>query len=62
LALKIPVPLLNEQKRVAHILDQLDKLTTSLTEGLPREIELRQKQYAYYRELLYAFPKDGASA
>ncbi|EKL1986847.1 restriction endonuclease subunit S, partial [Salmonella enterica] len=27
------------------------------TEGLPREIELRQKQYEYYRDLLFNFPK-----
>ncbi|EJB6761971.1 restriction endonuclease subunit S, partial [Escherichia coli] len=24
---------------------------------LPREIELRQKQYEYYRDLLLSFPK-----
>lgn len=46
-----------EQKRIAYILDKLDTLTNSLTEGLPREIELRQKQYAHYRELLLSFPK-----
>jgi type I restriction enzyme S subunit len=28
-----------------------------LTEGLPREIELRQKQYEYYRNMLLDFPK-----
>ncbi|GHL16886.1 hypothetical protein ECZU23_53290 [Escherichia coli] len=28
-----------------------DTLTNSITEGLPREIELRQKQYEYYRDL-----------
>ncbi|EJP2008877.1 restriction endonuclease subunit S, partial [Salmonella enterica] len=32
-------------------------LTNSFTEGLPREIELRQKQYEYYRDLLFNFPK-----
>ncbi|MBE7527349.1 MAG: hypothetical protein HS120_07295 [Burkholderiales bacterium] len=25
--------------------------------GLPREIELRQKQYEYYRDLLLSFPQ-----
>jgi type I restriction enzyme S subunit len=58
----IPLPSLAVQARVVRILDAFDKLTLSLTEGLPREIELRQKQYAYYRELLFAFSKDGASA
>ncbi|MCY4275773.1 MAG: restriction endonuclease subunit S, partial [Gammaproteobacteria bacterium] len=43
--------------RIVSILDKFDALTTSLTEGLPREIELRQKQYEYYRDLLLNFPK-----
>lgn len=55
--LKIPVPALTEQIRLASILDKFYVLTHSLTEGLPREIELRQKQYAYYRDLLLSFPK-----
>ncbi len=27
------------------------------SEGLPREIALRQQQYEYYRDLLLSFPK-----
>jgi type I restriction enzyme S subunit len=63
---KIPVPIpfpenpeesLNKQKEIAAILDKLEALTFSITEGLPREIELRQKQYEYYRDLLLRFPK-----
>lgn len=38
------------------MLEKFEVLTSSLTEGLPREIELRQKQYAYYRDLLLSFP------
>ncbi|MCR9138143.1 MAG: restriction endonuclease subunit S [Alphaproteobacteria bacterium] len=53
----VPVPSLAEQARIVAILDKFDILTTSLTEGLPREIELREKQYAYYRDLLLSFPK-----
>ncbi|TQQ30232.1 restriction endonuclease subunit S [Vibrio cholerae] len=60
----IPVPYpddpersLAEQSRVVAILDKFDTLTTSLQEGLPHEIELRQKQYEYYRDLLLNFPK-----
>lgn len=60
----IPIPYPNtpekslaEQARIVAILDQFHALTNSLTEGLPREIELRQKQYAYYRDLLFSFPK-----
>lgn len=52
-----PAKSLVEQARVVSILDKLDKLTSSITEGLPREIELREKQYAYYRDLLLSFPK-----
>ena len=62
--LEVPIPFagdpeksLAEQARIAHLLDKFDALTHSLTEGLPREIELRQKQYAYYRDLLLSFPK-----
>lgn len=55
--LKMAVPSLAEQVRIAAILDKFDALTNSLTEGLPREIELRQKQYEYYRDLLLSFPK-----
>lgn len=54
---KIPIPSDEEQARIVAILDKFDKLTNSITEGLPREIELRQKQYEYYRDLLFSFPK-----
>ena len=56
--LEIPVPNLSEQKRVAKILDKLDTITHSITEGLPKEITLRQRQYEYYREQLLDFPKN----
>jgi len=55
--LKIPVPLLAEQARIVSILDRFGTLTHSLQEGLPRETELRQKHYHYYRNLLLNFPK-----
>ncbi|EHK2886883.1 restriction endonuclease subunit S [Vibrio parahaemolyticus] len=55
--LTIIVPPISEQKKIAKILNQFDTLTTSLQEGLPREIELRQKQYEYYRDLLLSFPQ-----
>lgn len=55
--LEIPIPPLVEQERIVAILDKFDALTHSLTEGLPREIELRQKQYEHYRDLLLNFPK-----
>ena len=52
----IPVPSLSEQARIVAILDKFDKLVNSLCEGLPREIELRHKQYEYYRDQLLSFP------
>jgi len=58
----IPAPMLTEQARIAAILDKFDTLTESLTEGLPREIELRQKQYEHYRNLLLSFPKPDSMA
>ena len=56
--LKIPVPPLNEQKRIANVLDKFEMLTNSITEGLPKEIALRQQQYEYHREQLLDFPKN----
>lgn len=58
----IPIPPLEEQERIVSILDKFDTLTTSLTEGLPKEIELRQKQYEYYRNMLLSFPKNNIKA
>jgi type I restriction enzyme S subunit len=58
----IPVPSPEEQDRIVTILDKFDTLTTSLSEGLPREIKLRQQQYEYYRDLLLSFPKPAPEA
>ena len=62
--IKIPIPYpadedksLEAQNQIVAILDKFDSLTVSITEGLPREIELREKQYAYYRDLLLSFPQ-----
>lgn len=52
---KIPIPSLEEQARIVSILDKFDTLTNSISEGLPKEIELRKKQYEYYRERLLNF-------
>ena len=60
--IKIPVPPLTEQERIVAILDNFDTLTFSINEGLPREIELRRKQYEYYRNQLLSFPKHKATA
>ena len=51
----IPLPPLEEQQRIVDILDRFDKLCNDISEGLPAEIEARQKQYEYYREKLLTF-------
>ena len=53
--IKIPIPPLAEQQRIVSILDKFEALTTSISEGLPKEIELRRKQYEYYRNQLLSF-------
>lgn len=57
--IKFPIPVIPqfEQERIVSILDKFDTLTTSIKGGLPKEIELRRKQYEYYRDLLFSFPK-----
>ena len=53
--LKFPIPPLEEQERIVSILDRFDKLCNDISEGLPAEIEARQKQYEYYRDKLLSF-------
>ena len=55
LSFVIPIPPLSVQSQIVAILDTFDTLTQSISEGLPKEIQLRQKQYEYYRELLVGF-------
>ena len=50
-----PIPPLAEQQRIVSILDKFEALTTSISEGLPKEIELRRKQYEYYCNQLLSF-------
>lgn len=54
---KFILPSLTEQERIVSILDNFNTLTNSLSEGLPKEIELRQKQYEYWREQLLNFTR-----
>lgn len=52
---KLAVPPLEVQKRIAYVLDHFDAICNDLNIGLPAEIEARQRQYAYYRDLLLSF-------
>ena len=54
---KIPLPPLPVQEYIVSILDKFDALVNDLSQGLPKERELRQKQYEYYREKLLNFEK-----
>jgi type I restriction modification DNA specificity domain protein len=51
----IPLPPIEEQNRIVEILDRFDTLCNDITEGIPAEIEAREKQYAYYRDKLLTF-------
>lgn len=51
----IPLPPLSVQREIVEILDKFDTLCNSISEGLPKEIELRRKQYEYYRNQLLTF-------
>lgn len=55
--IKIPLPSLEEQQRIVDILDRFDKLCNDISEGLPAEIDARQKQYEYYRDKLLTFKR-----
>ena len=62
--IKIPIPCPDNPKKslaiqaeIVRVLDKFDALTNSISLGLPREIELRNKQYQYYRDQLLNFPK-----
>ncbi|MEI0540748.1 restriction endonuclease subunit S [Brachyspira pilosicoli] len=52
---EFPIISLKEQERIVKILDQFDTLCNDITRGLPAEIELRKKQYEYYRDKLLTF-------
>jgi type I restriction enzyme S subunit len=53
--IKIPIPSLKEQERIASILDKLDSLVNDISIGLPAEIKARRKQYEHYRNRLLTF-------
>ena len=56
-SINIPNPPIEKKEKIVAVLDKFETLANSISEGLPREIELRQKQYEYYRDLLFTFPK-----
>ena len=57
--MSIPIPSLEIQIKIVNILDKLQDYSKDIKTGLPLEIEQRQNQYEYYRDLLLDF-KDNA--
>ena len=57
----VPVPPLEIQKKIVDVLDNFDTICSDLNIGLPAEIEARQKQYEYYRDLLLTFAETGST-
>ena len=59
--IQIPLPSLEVQEKYANVLDNFEDICTDLNIGLPAEIEARQKQYEYYRDLLLTFAETGST-
>ena len=57
----VPIPPLEVQNRLVNVLDNLEAICSDLNIGLPAEIEARQKQYEYYRDLLLTFAETGST-
>lgn len=57
-SIKLLIPNIEVQNYIVSILDKFDTLVNDIKQGLPKEIELRQKQYEYFRERLLDFPKN----
>ena len=55
--LRIDLPPIEIQNKVVEILDKFQSLLADTKGLLPKEIELRQKQYEYYREKLLSFDR-----
>lgn len=53
--ISISIPPLEVQNKIVDVLDRFDKLCNGISDGLPAEIDRRQKQYEYYRDLLLNF-------
>ena len=53
--LEIPIPSIEVQNEIVEKLDRFNTLANDINHGLPKEIELRTKQYEYYRDKLLTF-------
>ena len=55
--IQILLPSIEEQRRIADVLDRFDALVNDISSGLPAEIAARRAQYEYYRDRLLSFPE-----
>ncbi len=53
--IKIPVPPIEIQNEIIMVLDKLTELNTQLLDELKNEIDVRKKQYEYYRKQILTF-------
>ncbi|MGL4768967.1 MAG: restriction endonuclease subunit S, partial [Mycoplasmoidaceae bacterium] len=53
--ISIPCPPIEIQNKIVEILDNFEAYVCDLSSGLPLEIDLRKKQYEYYRNKLLTF-------
>lgn len=53
----IPLPSMDEQNRIAEVLNFIDTLCNDTEKGLPAEIAARHKQYEYYRDKILTFER-----
>ena len=60
-AIKFPLPPIEIQNKIVSILDRFDSLCNDISEGLPAEIEARQKQYEFYRDALLNYAAKGVA-
>ena len=54
---RVPVPPLEDQKRILERLDRFDALANDFSIFLPAELNARRKQYEHYRDRLLTFPE-----
>ena len=54
-SIELPLYSKEEQQKIVRILDKFEELTNDISVGIPAEIELRRKQYEYYRNRLLSF-------
>ncbi|WP_396276728.1 restriction endonuclease subunit S [Glutamicibacter creatinolyticus] len=56
---KVPMPDIEDQRRIVDLLDKFDVLVNDLSLGLPAELAARRQQYEYYRDQLLTFKEAG---